>query len=303
MPTGFERGYVVGVDIGGTKIEAVLLSDEGAVVSSGRLPARQGGDQVVSDVEALVRQVAGTLFSKLAMIGVGIPGQVNAQTGHVSNVVNLGIGEYDLGSVLQRRLGLPVRVENDVNVAALGAAGIAKAPKKGTTVFLNFGTGLAAGIIIDNQLQHGESGAVGEIGHLPVDPNRFDCPCGQKGCLETVCSGSAVSRLWPYDNPALPGLIAAAQRGERNASEILAKVTHAMGDAVQIVVQLTDPRRIIIGGGMAKTGKPLLDLISREIGTREKHCAFLRNLDIASRLELARLDEPLGAIGAALLCR
>lgn len=292
----------VGVDIGGTKIEATLVSQDGTVIASRRIPARRGGEQVVDDVAAIVRDVAGERIGDVDRIGVGIPGQVDSATGRIANVVNLDIATLEFGALAGARLGKPVHVENDVNAAAVGAARVLCGSDIGGTIaFLNFGTGLAAGIMIDGVLQHGFSGAAGEVGHVPVDPNRFPCPCGQTGCLETVCSGASVARLWPTDDgvPPMPDLIAKATAGDPEAVRVLAMVKHAIVDTVQIVAQSVDPRLIILGGGMAKTGEPLLGVILDELHVRESACRFLAGLDLGARLRLAPADAPLGAIGAA----
>lgn len=296
-------GHLVGVDIGGTKIEAVLLDPKEAVVASRRVPARRGKDNVVDDVVSLVQEVCGDLIADVERIGIGTPGQVDTDTGRIANVVNLDIDTLELGSLVEERLGVPVQVNNDVNAAAVGAESVVCGDDvHGTVVMVNFGTGLAAGMLIDGELQHGYSGAIGEIGHVPVDPNRLPCACGQRGCLETVCSGASVARLWPTDDgvPPMPDLIAKARGGDDEAQRVLGMVVHAIVDALQIVAQSVDPRMIILGGGMAKTGQPLLDVIAEELRRREETCPFLRGVDIGSRIRLAPADKPLGAIGAAL---
>lgn len=321
---GAGGGHLVGVDIGGTKIEAALVGPDGAIASTARVPARRGGMNVVEDVVSLVRNIAGERLPDVTHVGIGTPGQVEPSTGMVRHVVNLDIESLDLGPQVRSALGIPTHVENDVNAAVMGGAslmgmslngvapvGAAHAnpvPKDGrkdggdTVVLLNFGTGLAAGIIIAGGLHHGYAGAAGEIGHIPVDPNRFDCPCGQRGCLETVCSGAAVDKLWPTPNgvASMPDLIMQASQGEVEACRTLGIIRHAIGDAIQIVAQSIDPDLIILGGGMAKTGAPLLAVIADEIDRREGVCPFLKGLRLMDRVRLAPMDKPLGALGAAL---
>ena len=155
--------FRVGIDIGGTKIEAVLVDPQDNVRNDVRIPARRGNAQVIDDVVSITHEVA--------TVGIGIPGQVNPGTGRVDNVVNLDIDTLELGAEAGKRLGIPVHVENDVNAAAVGAARmVGGSHPEGTIVFLNFGTGLAAGIVVDGVVQHGFSGAAGEIGHIPIDP-------------------------------------------------------------------------------------------------------------------------------------
>ena len=303
MGNDTSRGPLIGIDVGGTKIEAVLLDETGAVANTMRIPARRGADLVVDDVCAIARDVAGDRLADVARVGIGTPGQVDSATGRIANVVNLDVTELELGALVSQRLGVPVHVDNDVNAAAVGAAAVVLGDDTdGTVVFLNFGTGLAAGILIDGVLQHGSSGAAGEIGHVPVDPNRFPCPCGQAGCLETVCSGASVARLWPTDGdvPPMPDLITRARAGEQAAGRVLGTVVHAIVDTLQIAAQSVDPKTIILGGGMAKTGEPLVEVIVDELHAREATCPFLKGLDLASRLRLAPFDLPTAAIGAAL---
>lgn len=295
-----DAGWRVGVDVGGTKIEAVLVDASGEIAASDRVPARPGNEAVLDDVTSLVRGVSGG--HAVEAVGVGIPGQVDAATGRVAHVVNLGIEELELGALAGERLGVPVHVENDVNAAAAGAArALCGGDPSGTIVCLNFGTGLAAGVVVDGRVFHGFSGAAGEIGHVPVDPNRFVCPCGQRGCLETVCSGASVARLWPTDDgrPAMPDLIARAREGHEDAVRVLGMVTHAIADALQMIGQAYDPRLIVLGGGMAKTGRPLLDVIGEALQAREADCPFLAGLRLRDRLRLAPADMNLGALGAA----
>lgn len=292
----------IGIDVGGTKIEGVLVDGAGTVLASERVPARPGNEHVVADVVTVAR----ALSKEPLPVGIGIPGQVDSATGVVRDIVNLGIVELALGEAVSAALDAPVKVENDVNAAALGAAAaLGGGPDggEGTIVFLNLGTGVAAGIVRGGHLEHGATGSIGEIGHVPVDPNRFACACGQRGCLETVASGGAVSRLWPNANPPMPDLLARAAAGESEAMRVRDMVIHAIADTIQIAAQAYDPRLIAIGGGMAKTGAPLLDAIVAELRSREATCHFLETIDIPARLALVPGDLPVGGIGAALAVR
>lgn len=293
-----ETGPCVGVDVGGTKIEAVLLDGSGNVSSSRRIPSRPGEEEVVEDI----CEVVASMTDAAVPIGIGIPGQVDPLMGQVRNVVNLGIKTSNLAERVRGRIGSTVHVENDVNAAALGAASLMSdgSARDSSVVFVNFGTGLAAGLVHAGVIEHGVSGILGEIGHLPVDPNGFECPCGQRGCLETVASGGAVSRLWPSRGPSMPDLIDKDSHGDRIARDVLSKIMHAMADAIQITAQAYDPGLIIIGGGMARTGRPLMDALAKELERRADGSPFLANQKITARLRLAPMDQPIGAIGAAL---
>ncbi len=296
--TVMNHPYRIGIDVGGTKIAGVLIDAAGAVLDTREIPARAGADNLINDVV----HIATTLCADPTPVGIGTPGQVDNVNGVVRAIANLNITELALCSEVRARLGVPTHVENDVNAAALGAKAVdaADVGDEDTVVFLNFGTGLAAGVVRQGKLERGYRGALGEIGHVPVDPNRFLCPCGQHGCLETIASGGAVARLWPCDGPPMPDLLASAGQGDARAKRILDKVTYGIGDAVQLVAQAYDPRVMILGGGMCKTGRPFLDLVTRELQRRQEGCHFLSAIDIPSRLRLASTNQPLGAIGAAL---
>ena len=200
----------VGIDIGGTKIEAVLVDERNTVLNTCRIPARPGAQNVLDDVIGITRRLGGEPVA----VGVGLPGQVDSVTGVVRDIVNLDIVKLELGREASKALGIPVQVENDVNAAALGAVALIddQVSAGDTVVFLNFGTGLAAGVVRDGHVERGYSGSYGEIGHIPVDPNKFLCNCGQRGCLETVTSGGSVAKLWP-GQPPLPDLIEKAKAG------------------------------------------------------------------------------------------
>lgn len=287
----------IGIDIGGTKIEGVLIDESGSIMSSYRVPSRPGEEHVVEDV----CEIVASLTAEQLPIGIGIPGQVNHLSGQVSNVVNLGIGTSNLAEQIRERTESAVHVENDVNAAALGAASIlAESSSNPSVAFVNLGTGLAAGLVLGGNIVHGVSGSLGEIGHLPVDPNGFKCSCGQRGCLETVASGKAVSRLWPSSGPSMPDLISKASGGNHLANKVLGMVMHAIADTVQITVQAYDPSLVVIGGGMARTGQPLIDSLILELDRRSQESPFMANLDMPRRIKLAPTNKPIGAIGAAL---
>ncbi len=292
----------VGVDIGGTKIEAVLTDAAGAIISSGRMTARRGGDEVVEDTIAIVRQVAGMRFGGVRSVGIGIPGLVHRDTGQVENVVNLGVEKLELGGRASGALGLPVWVDNDVNAAALGAYGtLPEQLRHGRMAFINLGTGLAAGFVRAGIVERGDTGTLGKIGHLPVDPNHMACKCGQRGCLETACSGGGLRRMWPVANPPLPDILAKASRGDAEAERVRGIALHALADVVQIVAQAADPSIIVIGGGVARAGSPLLDALRGELHARESSSGFIKGLRLTERLRLADPAIPIGAIGASLI--
>lgn len=294
----------VGLDIGGTKTDAVGISAAGLVECELRLPTGFGHAAVVDTaVDAITRlaQLAGTTVSRFESIGIGIPGAVDA-TGRVSHAVNLGLEGLDLGGQLSARLGRAVRIDNDVNAAALGAFHLLDLGDRESMAFLNLGTGLAAGLVMGGRLWRGARGAAGEIGHIPVDPQGPVCPCGQRGCLEMLASGSAIARAWPTDDPTpARALFAAAAAGDSAAIEVRDRFVENVAAAVRILVLTVDVDSVVIGGGLSSLGRPFLDAVCGVLARWEKESAFLASTGIASRVALLPSDFPAAAVGAALV--
>ncbi len=297
----------LGVDIGGTKVHAVALDDAGAVVGEIRLPTGFGAEAVVASAHAAVVQLTERLAvtpGDLVSIGVGVPGRVDAQTGHVAHAVNLGLESLDLGTLLGTRFGRAVVVENDVNAAALGAFHVLGDARWRSMAYLNLGTGLAAGLVIDGRVWRGARGVAGEIGHIPVDPQGELCRCGQRGCLETLASGSALARLWPQGAGApAAALVAAADAGDEQAAAVAAGLVRNVAAAVRILVLTVDVDAVVIGGGLSSLGDRLLGQVRARLDADARTSPFLASLALAERVLLAPAGSPVGAVGAALVAR
>jgi len=294
----------VGLDIGGTKTDAVAVADDGTVAHTLRLPTGFGPDAVVATAVDAVRRIAdatGVSVAEFASIGIGIPGAVDA-AGRVTHAVNLGIDDLGLGEELHVRLGRPVGIENDVNAAAVGAFHLRGLGSGQSMAYLNLGTGLAAGLVLGGELWRGVSGVAGEIGHIPVDPAGPLCPCGQRGCLELYASGSAVARQWPSDDP-LPvaALFAAAASGAPDATAVRDRLLQGVAQAARLLVLTVDVDDVVIGGGISRLGEPLLDGVRAVIAGWEAVSPFVASLGLAGRLRLLPADFPAAAVGAALV--
>jgi len=295
----------VGLDIGGTKTDAVAVASTGEIVQQVRMPTGFGPDAVLETAVAAVTQLAeltGTAITEFTSIGIGIPGAVDNGTGRVTHAVNLGLEGLELGSELSERLGRPVRIDNDVNAAALGAFHLLEKHEHLSMAFLNLGTGLAAGIIIDGTVWRGSRGTAGEIGHIPVDPNGPECPCGQRGCLEMVASGSAIARQWPTDDPKpARALFAAAAAGDAHALDVKQRFVENVAAAVRLLVLTVDVDSVVIGGGLSSLGPVLLDDVRAVLASWEAESAFLASTKLSERVAIVPVDFPAAAVGAALV--
>ncbi|WP_337062815.1 ROK family protein [Kineococcus sp. G2] len=302
-------GVRVGLDIGGTKIEGVALAPDGTVLAHHRARSPEGVRAVVDAAAAVVAELVRDLPGAApgagpAAVGVGIPGLVDPVAGTVGDAVNLGFGtaRVPFGHALSQRLGgVPVLVENDVNASALGARELL-APG-GDLVLLSLGTGLAAGVVVGGCLLRGASGAAGEIGHLAIDPRGRACPCGQRGCLETVASGAALRRAWPHgdEGRSAEHLFAAAAAGDPAAVAVRDEWAAAVALAVRALALTCDPGRVVLGGGVAAVGAPLREAVASALRAQAAGSAFLRGLAVEDRISLLPPGAPVAAVGAARL--
>ena len=199
---------------------------------------------------------------------------------------------------------MAVQVENDLNMAALGAAHLADEPIA-DLAFLALGTGVAAGLLLDGRLRRGATGAAGEIGHLTLIVDGLPCKCGQAGCVEQYASGTAIDVAWPgpHSRPAPLELFAAAAAGDPHAIEVRDQFAWAVASAVRILVLTCDVQHVVIGGGVAGVGAPLLDAVRGVLVDEAQASPFLASMGLAERVSLVPAGAPVGAVGAALAGR
>jgi glucokinase len=300
----------VGLDIGGTKIHGVLLGPDNAVLAELRAPTVPGVSGLVAQVGAVIDGMLvgiGATRRNVSAIGLGVPGLVDASTGAVIEAVNMGFSQEAAPLARLIGIGFPdaaIAVENDVNAAAVGARALLY-PDIAELALLSIGTGLAAGIIANGQLLRGASGAAGEIGHIAIHPEGLLCGCGQRGCLETVCSGAAISRAWgaqPGADAALE-VFDAADRGEALAVAIRREFVAAMATTLTLLALTSDPQIILVGGGVSSLGERLLQPVRDRLNLAASSSSLLTRLGIAGKLVVLPATVPVAAIGAALIAR
>jgi len=293
----------VGLDVGGTKTEVVAVDTEGVVAGRVRMATGWGPDAVTRTIVDGVRALgveAGIDLGAVRSVGVGIPGQIEPGTARVVHAVNLGVEELDLAAAVGPQLGVPVRVENDVKAAALGAYALHGGT--GTMAYLNLGTGIAAGIVADGELWRGTRGAAGEVGHISVDPNGPICRCGQRGCIEALAGGGVIAERWGLSG-ALPvrDVFDAADAGDTRALELRRDLARGVAAAVRVLVLTVDADVVVLGGGITALGNRLLGDVVSELRASAEASAFMRSLRLEDRVELLPAGSPAAALGAALI--
>jgi glucokinase len=305
--------FVIGIDIGATKIAAVLLSEKGRLVASSQVLtiASEGKDAVLDRVAAQVQQLMAQSPATVAGIGVGSPGKVDSDSGVVYHAVNLGWKEVHFMEELSNRLNtsIPFWIQKDANLSALGEYYFGACQGYKDFVYVGVGSGLGAGIISDGHLITGGGWYAADIGHLSLDPDGAPCVCGGRGCAELVASGPGLVRLvrqmlardsgtslvsnHPDLTPA--HVLNAAAQGDRLALDALIELGRVLGIVLSACTVILNPARCVIGGGLGLAGFDFIVPTLREEMNRRTLPNHRGQMDIVP----SRVESP--AIGAACL--
>lgn len=301
-PSAPGPALTVGIDVGGSRTRVGAVDALGRVHSLMTSPTPRGHEPFVDHLVSAVAEIAERTPSRPMACGVGVPGKLDMH-GVLSLAINLEIQRpIAIRARLEERLGMPVRVSNDVNLAALGAARLAGL-ERGTLYFLNVGTGLAAGYCIDGVVHTGSSGGAGEVGHMPLTGDRKPCRCGQRGCAEMTASGSAIVARWGHPDASVEDVWDAADSGDGLAQSIRSDALDALAALVLCGVLMLDPDIVMLGGGVTGLGDRLrLPLIER-LGEAADDSSLVASYGALERLELADPSTEYGVLGASWLAR
>ena len=294
----------------------VLVAADGRELEELKVATPRGDDAVMG---ALLEVVDGLrrAHDGVAAVGIGLPGLVD-RTGTLRYAPNLpGVIDLPVGATVTRHAGLPARIDNDATCATWGEWVAGAAAGAQDCVLVTLGTGIGGGIISDGRLVRGDSGFAGEIGHMVVDPSGPSCPCGRRGCWERMASGSGLGRLGraaAYAGEAARVLFLAggdpeeirgehvtqaALEGDAQALAVLDELAGWLALGLVNLVNVLDPARIVVGGGLIAAGEALL------APTRHHYAGHAVAPDRRPGVEIvpAALGERAGAVGAALLAR
>lgn len=294
--------YTVGVDVGGTKVAAVLVDSVGTIIHRSRAETESRAYQpMVNGIVQAVGEVSEDV--KVTAVGLAIAGNVAADRSHVLFSPHLPLAGEPLASDLTNALGAPVIVENDANAAAWAEHELGAGQGASEMLFLALGTGLGAGLILRNSLYAGHLGFAGEAGHITVVVDGRPCPCGSRGCWERYASGTALVAEYidrGGDSEVTgPQITQAAQTGDLVALGAVTAIGEWLGRGIASLVAVLDPERVVIGGGVSEAGDLLLDP-ARRLFAASVTGAGRRPLPAIVRAELGN---EAGVVGAATLAR
>jgi glucokinase len=242
---------LAGVDLGGTQVRVAFASADGTVRNVARAKTKEleTPENVVTWIAEQAERHAG--YGTVRSAAIGAPGPVDPRHGMLINPPNLGDHRLwhnlPIAALLSEVLNCPVHVENDANLAGLGEFHQGAGRGSRDMVYITWSTGVGAGVVCDGRLISGAHGSAGEVGHMIIDPDGPLCGCGQRGCVEAICSGTNVQQRY---GRAPVELLASAAEGDALGLQVLDEMSHAMGTALINVCNLYDPEVIVMGGGV-----------------------------------------------------
>jgi glucokinase len=308
----------VGVDVGGTKIAGGVVDESGQILATARRvsPAtdREAIERNIEDLVAALR-----VDHDVVAIGVGAAGFVDSKRSVVMFAPNLAWRDEPLRESLEKRIGLPVVVENDANAAAWGEFTFGAGEDATDSLLVTVGTGVGGGIVLNGELHRGAFGVAAEIGHLRVVPGGRLCGCGNRGCWEQYASGTALVKDareqaregsliarslldragGDVDKITGPLITQAAQAGDEFAREQLATLGRWLGEGIASLAAVLDPAVVVLGGGVSEAGDLLLEPVRAHFRANLTGRHYRPELDIRA----AQLGNRAGMIGAADLAR
>lgn len=311
--------YYIGVDLGGTNIAAGVVDENGKILSQGSTPTlnERHYSEIVKDMAELCRKVAqdaGLGLKDIKAVGIGSPGSIDNANGVVAYSNNINMDHTPIAEELQKYIDLPVNVENDANAAAFGEY-VVNGGGADDFVFITLGTGVGGGVIINKKIYRGFNGVGGELGHVTLVHGGEPCTCGNKGCWEAYASVTALIRQTKAAMEKNPDSLmfkiaedegkvsgktafAAAKQGDAAAQAVVDKYIEYVADGIVGMINIFQPEKLVIGGGISKEGdyllKPIIDYVNKYQYNR-----YMKKTEIS----IAKLFNEAGIIGAALAAR
>ncbi|MFR2528107.1 ROK family protein [Clostridium paraputrificum] len=308
------KKYVIGVDLGGTKISTAISTIEGNILANVVLPtkAEEGEAAVLGRIVQSIDEVivgSSTSIDEIEAIGIGSPGPLDAKKGIIITTPNLPFKNYNLVQPLKEKYNIPVYLDNDANAAAIGEYMFGAGKGKNSIVYFTVSTGVGGGAVLDGKVYRGHTSNALEIGHTTVDPNGPRCNCGNLGCLEAMSSGTAIAKkgkeavstnvetsLKKHDTVTSYEVFKEAEAGDEVAKDIIDNALTYLGIGVANAISTFDPEMIIIGGGVSKAGDIVFDTVKKVVN---KRC--FKSMAESCEIVPAGLGSDAGVVGAVAL--
>lgn len=309
---GKMQKYIIGIDLGGTKISGAISDSNGKVlkITTVETLAAEGPDAVIGRIKNIIRGLMEhekASSGEVIGIGIGSPGPLDPIKGMVVNAANLpGFVNQPIVAPIEDEFNIKTYLENDANAAALGELWFGAGRGCKNFVYITVSTGVGCGIIINGDIYQGNTYNAGEVGHITVEPSGPKCNCGNYGCLEALASGPAIARianerLSKGEDSILKNckkvtskeVFDAAAKGDKLANDVAGYCMNYLGIGMANVVALLDPEKIVIGGGVSKAGAIVFDTVRRVI---DKRCFKIMAQGV--QVVPAELGTDAGVVGA-----
>lgn len=309
----------IGVDLGGTNIAAGVVDENGKILSMDSTPTMSERDstEIIKDMADLCKKVtadAGLTLEDIQAIGIGSPGTVDNERGVVVYANNIKMDNTPVTAELQKHIQLPVNIENDANAAAYGEY-VINGGGVDDFIFITLGTGVGGGIVINQKIYRGFNGAAGELGHTTLVHKGEACTCGNYGCWEAYASVTALIRQTEEAMKNAPDSLMhkivehegkvsgrtafeAAKKGDSTAKEVVDQYILYVADGIMGMINIFQPQKLVIGGGISKEGDYLLNPIIEHVNK----CGYNKYMP-KTEISIATLFNEAGIIGAALAAK
>lgn len=306
------KNYIIGIDLGGTKISGVLCDLNGNIIGKHTIStnASEGEDAVLLRIISVIDEVmrlSNKTVDLVKAIGIGSPGPLNAKTGIILTSANLPFKNFKLVEPIRAKYGVPTFLDNDANVAAIGEFMFGAGKGTENMVYITVSTGVGGGAVLNGKIYRGSTNNSLEIGHMTVMADGPKCNCGNYGCIEAISSGTAIGRqakvaiesgietsLKKYENVTSYEVYLEAQDGDKIAKEILDNSLNYLGICVANIITTFDPDMIIIGGGVSQIGEILFEKVREVVNER-----CFKSMAEFCKIVPAALGTSAGVIGAA----
>ena len=289
----------IGIDLGGTKIEGVLLNPEGRELARKRIPTERdrGYEHILNRLKFMHDELVALVPGQPTTFGIGTPGALSPKSGLLKNSNTVCMNGKPVKADLEKMLGRPVEIQNDANCFAMAEALMGAGRGKKQVFGVIMGTGCGGGVVYKGEVFTGPQAIAGEWGHMSIDPNGPLCYCGQKGCTETLISGGGLERMYEKmygEKKPLREVEKEFYAGQPRAVEFMTLFFRHFGRAVANLIDILDPDLIVLGGGVSN-----FDAVYKEGIEQVKRFVFTDELE--TPIVQHQLGDSAGVLGAALV--